>query len=98
MTFGVTWRPQAAEELLAAVAWYEEQRPGLGNELAAATEAAVGLIRTQPQLFTAVHRSIRRVQLKRFPYAIFYLAETTSVVVLAVMHERRDPRLWRGRR
>ena len=30
----------------------------------------------------------------RFPYAVFYRAESKRVVVLAVLHTARDPSIW----
>ena len=98
MTPGVTWRPQAVDELVAAVRWYDEQRPGLGDAFADACRAAVDLVASRPLLFATIHGPIRRVLLRRFPYAIFYLAEERGTVVLGVMHERRDPKAWRSRR
>ena len=98
MTAGVVWRPQAVEELLAAIAWYDKQQTGLGEQFASACRATLDLLRARPDLFAPVHGPIRRVLLRRFPYAIMYLAEGTDLVVLAVMHERRDPRSWRRRR
>ena len=75
MTTGVVWRPQAADELLAAVAWYEDQQVGLGQQLATACGAAIELLRARPEMFATVHGPIRRVILRRFPYAIFYLSK-----------------------
>ncbi len=37
----------AAEEAAAATAWYEKERPGLGNEFQAALEAALDLIQEE---------------------------------------------------
>jgi len=98
VTAGVVWRPQAADEFLTAFAWYEAQQLGLGQQFATACSRAIELLRARPELFATVHGPIRRVILRRFPYAIFYLVEAAQVVVLAVMHERRNPLSWRGRR
>ncbi len=42
-------------------------------------------------------RDMRRFLLKRFPYAVFYRAYPTAVVVVACMHGRRNPLRWRLR-
>lgn len=98
MTVPLVWHPAAADEFVGAVAWYEQQRPGLGGEFAAACHSALALIQDQPHAFRRVHGEVRRVILRRFPYAIFYRSRETELLVLAVMHERRDPRRWRERR
>jgi plasmid stabilization system protein ParE len=48
--------------------------------------------------FQRVHHEIRRVRLRRFPYAIYFRVSGDEVVVLAVMHGRRHPRRWSSRR
>ena len=98
MTARVVWHPAAADEFISAVEWYEQQRPGLGSEFAAACRSALALIRDQPQAFRHVQGEVRRVLLRRFPYAIFYRAREAELLVIAVMHERRDPRRWQERR
>ncbi len=35
---------------------------------------------------------IRRVRLKRFPYALFYRVTGDTVAVIACLHHRRDPK------
>ena len=97
MTAQLVWHPAAADEFVSAVAWYEQQRPGLGSEFAASCRSALAVIRDQPHAFRRVHGDIRRVILRRFPYAIFYRSREAELLVIAVMHERRDPRRWRDR-
>ena len=42
----------------------------------------------------AAHGEVRRAMLSDFPYAVFYRIEARRVVVLAVLHTARDPKLW----
>lgn len=50
-----------------------------------------------PLQYEVRYRSVRRAVMRRFPYAIFYLFEGESIVVLAVEHQARDPEHWRQR-
>ena len=50
-----------------------------------------------PERFPVVHLTCRRALLRRFPYAIYYVAAAESVSVVACMHARRDPRRWQER-
>jgi plasmid stabilization system protein ParE len=34
---------------------------------------------------------------RRFPYSVFYRVEADRIVVLAVFHGRRNPRIWQAR-
>lgn len=48
-------------------------------------------------MYPLVYRQIRRALIRRFPFGIFYECEERQVVVLAIMHARRDPGRWMRR-
>jgi toxin ParE1/3/4 len=97
MSYQIVIRPEAEAELADAFAWYEGQRPGLGHELLLSFEAVLDAIRENPESYPVIHKSIRRALIRRFPYGVFYLMETVTVVVVAVFHASRDPQAWRDR-
>lgn len=84
-------------EVVEAWVWYEEQRPGLGDEMLACVDAAVAKAARTPEAFPLCHGAARRALVRRFPYAVFYMVEGVELVVLAVAHERRRPGYWAGR-
>lgn len=94
--------PEADGEAIAAATWYDEQRPGLGDEFLAELAAAFASIRQSPGLmprleyYTGQH-PLRRQLLKRFPYAVIVLCRTDELVVVAVAHTRRRPLYWLDR-
>jgi plasmid stabilization system protein ParE len=45
-------------------------------------------------MFARAHGEVRRAVVSRFPYAVFYRIEPKRVVVLAVLHMARDPKVW----
>lgn len=98
MTSRLVFRPQAEAELLEARAWYEKQRPGLGQAFAAAVDRALAGIVQNPLAYPRVHGETGRALVQRFPYAIYFRVVSDELVVLAVMHGRRLPRRWRSRR
>lgn len=100
MTLKIVFRRAAARDLRDARDWYDEQRPGLGDEFVLSVEAAVELIQRMPNSYQVVEptRSIRRVLAHRFPYAIYYVVENQRIVVLAALHVARDPTVWQGRK
>lgn len=90
-------RPAAAADIEEAFLWYERQRAGLGEEFLAAVRSAFDNIVTHPTRYPVIHRNTRRVLVHRFPYQIFYRVYDEVVVVVACMHGRRDPLLWKSR-
>ena len=90
-------RPEAESDLQEAYAWYEGQSKGLGAEFILCVDAALSLIQRSPELYAQVHKNIRRVLTRRFPHGIFYIAEVDKIIVLAVLHVKRNPRHWKKR-
>lgn len=97
MNLEVRLRPEAEADLADAAAWYEEQRLGLGQEFLDRVLSAFGSIAERPIMYPTVHRRTRRALMHRFPFGIYYRIETDSIVVVAVMHGSRNPRLWKER-
>jgi plasmid stabilization system protein ParE len=92
VSYRVVFRPQAQVELL------EARQEGLGWEFSAAVDATVSNICERPLLYPRVHNEIRRAILERFPYAVYFQLFEETIVVLAIIHGRRHPRIWQSRR
>ena len=97
MSPGIVIRPAAEAELAEAYAWYEQQRPGLGDGFLLRVDACVSGIQRNPLLHPIVHRDVRRAFLRRFPYGVFYVPGEDRITVLAILHLSRDPTRWMDR-
>lgn len=97
MTLAVVVRRSARREFDEAALWYEERRIGLGTQFVTEIDRAISLAAENPQRFPIMHRDIRCVRARRFPYSVFFRAESRRIVVLAVFHARRDPSVWQKR-
>ena len=89
---------EAERELDAAMAYYEQQRRGLGLELLSEVEHAAELIRRFPEAWP-LHGSSshRKLSLNRFPFSLFYLEHADVIWINAVAHAKRAPYYWRNR-
>lgn len=93
---------EAAEELDAAASWYEAQRTNLGIELIAAVREALRKIAKTPQAWPLARDvpprlRVRKLPLRRFPYAIVFVELDDEIRVLAIAHGNRQPGYWRAR-
>ena len=89
---------EAEDELDAAMAYYEQQRRGLGLELLAEVEQAIARIRKFPAAWPLHEPSgHRKVVLPRFPFALYYLETADMIWINAVAHAKRAPFYWRDR-
>jgi plasmid stabilization system protein ParE len=93
----VRLREEADRDLAAAASWYEQQRAGLGHEFLDEALAAFQLVSEQPLTYPVVHRDTRRALMTRFPFGIYFRAEQSQIVVVAVVHGSRHPHRWQSR-
>lgn len=89
--------PDAEADLVAAMKWYDDQRDGLGDEVLVCVGEAIATIRRIPLVPRVVFQNLRRVLVRRFPYAVFYRVSAEQLTVVAVYHTSRDPRGWQDR-
>jgi len=80
--------PEAQQDVDEAYCWYEDRRPGLGEEFLGCVDACIQ---------AKVHEEYRRALLRRFPYAIFYEYAGGKVIVYGTFHTSRDPKKWHSR-
>ncbi len=97
MSRGAVLSPEAENDVAAAAQWYEEQRSGLSLEFRSALDQTFSVIERTPELYPPIYRALRRALVRRFPYGVFYVERADDIVVVAVLHTSRNPRLWRTR-
>jgi toxin ParE1/3/4 len=82
--------PLVRADLQSAFDWYEDELPGLGGEFLGDFRAAYRRLLQDPMLYAVRFASVRRLNLNRFPYGIFYVIKPEEIRVLAVLHASRD--------
>lgn len=93
---------EASDEAVAAAAWYDRERPGLGAEFEQALSAALDLFEEHLAPLVPVpglsgSRGAKRLLLRRFPYSIVVRESDEEYLVVAVAHQYRRPGYWRDR-
>ena len=94
----VTFNELAERELNDAAQYYEQEQVGLGAAFLVDVQRCTAAIREHPQAAPIVRGQIRRRLCERFPYGLLYVVTADEIRVLAVMHLRRRPAYWVGRR
>jgi len=89
-------RSEARRDVLDTYRWYQE-KAGLGLRFRDALDATIERIRQNPLGYQVLFRELRRALLRRFPYAVFFRLQDDVIVVVAVLHTRRDPKVWQSR-
>ena len=89
----------AEADLQSARRYYEERRPGLGEEFFAAAWGRCKHIALYPFAGRTVEGEFRKTPiLGKFLFDIYYYVESEEIIVVAVMHRRQHPNSWKRRR
>ena len=90
--------PEAARELNESAAYYDDCRPGLGDEFLTQVELGITRIVDAPLRSREIEPGVRRYLIARFPFGLIYHIIRDDVVeIVSVMHLRRRPGYWRDR-
>ena len=82
-------RPEAEEDI--AAAYKEHLDLGHGAQFMARVNDSIDKIVAGPLRYAILYEPVRRVLVRRYPYGLFYLVNATTIVVLALRHQRQDP-------
>ena len=91
------FHPEADVEMMEAAVFYENQQLDLGKRFLAAVQHSLSTIQINPTLYPAIHSDVRRCITKIFPFNVLYRIASSQVVVVAIMHQSRDPDYWKVR-
>jgi plasmid stabilization system protein ParE len=99
MAYILQYFDEVEADVCEAKDWYKQQQLGLEVEFAKAIEKAIEHIVNNPQIFSIRYKKTRIAHTKVFPYNIhFYIDEPqTSVVITAIVHNKRHPKMAKKR-
>lgn len=92
-----SFHPEADEEFIEAVAYYEGCEIALGLDFSREVYASIQNALDYPTMWPEIDDDIRRCLVHRFPYGVLYSSEPDGIFILAIMHLRRDPDYWKHR-
>src|SRR6266550_3581974 len=98
MTPRLLLEPEAEAEFLAAGSWYAERNPAIAAASRASGARTLEAADRAPHQSPIGLRDIRKALVRTFPYVVYYVVLPDVISVIAIIHGRRDPRLWQARR
>jgi plasmid stabilization system protein ParE len=87
----------ARTELSEAIAYYNEQRSGLGFRFSDEVKRTIKRIVQYPRAWPRLSKSTRHSQVNGFPYSVIYYPRNDELVIVGVMHSSREPGNWEER-
>lgn len=93
----IVFKPEVYDDIKVAYDWYEKQRVGLGEDFLLTLEVSYEKMARTPKVYTSIYKNVRRKLTSRFPYGIFFVLEDKQIIVIAIIHTKRDSSIWSNR-
>ena len=93
MAYQYLFDPVAADEYEEAFNWYEQKSSIAADNLIIAVQDAPTAICVNPHRYRNVHKNLRELSLKRYPYNLIYFIDETNllITVTSLYHHKRNP-------
>jgi plasmid stabilization system protein ParE len=88
----------AEQDIRDSVVHYNENEKGLDKHFLAIINQAFQLISSKPFAFPFVKNPIRKFVIRDFPFNVYFVVEDDIVYILAVFHNKRNPKVWKTRK
>ena len=99
MSYSVKLISEARTDIREIIAYYEEEKTGLGTRFYKGLVNALKLAAKNPMIFQIRYKNIRHVSIKKFPIQIHYVVDERAkqVIVIGATHTSRNPQIWKDR-
>lgn len=87
----------AEQEFLTSRDYYDNLVLGLGKKFVLEVEQIISRITNTPLTFPVYFKNYRKALLRKFPYFIIYKVDNNHIFILAISHQKREPKYWANR-
>ena len=91
------FHPEAADEFADAVQYYKERGRNLGKRFNREVRLTIRKTVETPERWRVLEEDVRRCLVRVFPYLVLYTVEPDFILIVAVMHGKREPGYWKHR-
>ena len=86
--------PEALTDIQNATDWYNEQSYGLGTRFQKQVIKQINKLNDTANIYTIRYNDARCMVIKKFPFLVHFLIENETVVIFAILHTSRNPKIW----
>lgn len=99
MRYKITLLKEARLDIKEIIIWYNEEKSGLGKLFYESLKIKLNYIQRNPFHCQVSYRDVRNILLNKFPYQIHFKIEepAKSIIIIAVTHTSRNPRVWKDK-
>ena len=90
---------EAESDIDDAFIWYELQKKKLGDSFIRSLNSAFRQIKRNPYLYPLVYVDVRKHLINKFPYCVYYYFDESdnTLKIISVLHNSRNPNIWKHR-
>lgn len=99
MAYQLQYFDEVERDVRDAKNWLKEQKEGLEIEFAIAIFKIIERIVEQPELFALRYKNIRIAHPKKFQFNVYFYIDKPHkrVVIIAILHNKRNPKFVKKR-
>ncbi len=98
MAFQVELLDIAAQELDEAINWYRNKGSKVAKMFYSEYLSVKRLLEDRPLMFPEMEHGIHRARFRKtFPYSAFFYVKAERVYIIAIFHDKRNPKRWEER-
>ena len=97
MSYSLSIRKEAEADIAEAFEYYESCRESLGADFILCIEESIARIENNPKQYKTIHKTVHRALVRKFPYGIYYVINNKKIIILGVLHARKNPKHWQAR-
>ena len=90
--------PYAESDIRNSIYHYSDKEIGLEKKYIVVLNQAFQLIEANPFSFPVIWKSIRKFVVRDFPFNVYYIIENETIFIIAVFHNKRNPKVWKSRK
>jgi toxin ParE1/3/4 len=91
------FHPDAALEYEKEVRYYRNRGRVLGKRFASEVQLTIRRILDNPERWRVLEDDVRRCLVRVFPFSVLYTIEPDFILIVALMHGKRQPGYWKYR-
>lgn len=97
MRYNLTFTLFAEKDIEEIIEWYGKQNIDLSRKFIISLDKTVQSVTKNPFLFQEVYKNYRCINCDKFPYKIIYRTIENNIIVTAITHHKRNPKIWKVR-
>lgn len=100
MLFTIKIDIEALTDIEDAAEWYEVQSIGLGTRFKNQIKKQIDALATKALVYGTRYADVRCMLIHKFPFLVHFVVNESesSVIIFAVLHTSRNPKIWLQRR